>query len=196
MIVTADKYEKLLTSKGAGSWGRLDFEGDYTNLRVLDVRQMDGSPRIYFDGKREQILTGIRYQPVGRIPYRLMSGYCYKFMTHVEFVKPLPKEMTALVMSVQDMSDAAVCILSAPMTAGYKGSISFNVLAFRSLEIDQMSVVGRLVIFDGTIPIVEKEPEPKAPKEKKVKEPKEKEDKKKDEDSTPGKSENGGEADS
>jgi len=189
MIVTADKYEKLLTARGAGSWGRLDFEGNYANLRVLDVRQMDGSPRICFDSKREQVLAGVRYQPVARIPYRLMSGQCYKFMTHVEFIKPIPKGKYALVVSTQEMSNAAVCVLSAPILSGYKGSISFTVMAFRSLEIDQMAIVGRLMMFDETVPTMKKS----VPKKKSGKT---KPEEKKDENSTSSKPGDGGKADS
>lgn len=190
MIVTADKYEKLLTARGAGSWGRLDFEGNYTNLRVLDVRQMDGTPRISFDSKREQILAGVRYQPVARIPYRLMSGQCYKFMTHVEFIKPIPKGMYALVVSTQEMSDAAVCVLSAPVLSGYKGIISLTVMAFRSLEIDQMTIVGRLMMFNDKVPTVKKSVS------KKKKSGKTKPEEKKDEDSTSSRSGDGEKADS
>lgn len=186
MIVTVDKYEKLLTAKGTGSWGRLDFEGDCTNLRIFDVRQMDGSPKVYFDGKREQVVTGVRYQPVGRLPYRLMPGQCYKIMTHVEFIKPIPKGLTAVIVSTQGISDAAVCILSAPMLEGFKGLISFTVMAFRSLEIDSMAVIGRLMMFSSVVPPVKKSVKSSSRKKKGVK---------KDEDSASSKSKDGGKTD-
>lgn len=186
MIVTADKYEKLLKAVGTGSWGRLDFEEVFTNLRVLGIRQMDGSPKIYFDGKREQVLSGVRYQPVARIPYRLIPGQCYKVMTHVEFVKPIPKGMVAMVVPTQDTSDAAVEILSAPIAAGFKGPISFTVTAHRSLEIDQMAAIGRLMMFDSKVPTIKKPVKSSSNKKKEEK----------DEDSSPSKSGDGGKADS
>lgn len=149
MIVTADKYEKLLTSIGRGAWGRLDFEGDCTNLRITDVRQLDGYPRIYFDGKREQVVTGVRYQPTSRLPFPIMAGYCYKLTTNVEFVKPIPEGMYGLVIATQDMVDCGIMILSAPMMPGFKGVVIFSVMGIRSVELDSMVVGARLMLFSS-----------------------------------------------
>lgn len=190
MIVTVDKYERLLTAIGRGAWGRLDFDGDCTNLRVADVRQFDGYPRVYFNGQREQVITGVRYQPMTRVPFGLISGVCYKITTNVEFIKPIPKKMFGLVVSTQAMVDAGLMLLSAPMMAGYKGLITFSVLAARSVELDSMVVGAHLMMFDASVPVFVKVVGGKSSKSKieKLKG-------KKDEDGTSGKSSDGGKTD-
>jgi len=158
MILTVDKYEHLLTAVGQGAFGRLEFEGDLVNLRTFDVKQLDGYPKIYFDGRRVQVITGLRYQPVMRKPYAIVPNLAHKVITNVMFVKPLPEGMYALVVPVPEYSMAGGAILSAPLTAGFQGSVSFTTHTLRGVEVEDMTIIARLMFFGNEVFTVEKPP--------------------------------------
>lgn len=157
MILQPKEYEDLLRSTMSDSWSRLDYEGALLNLRLVGIRKVDAPVRSYFDAKREQVYTGMRYAPLGRTPYKLWAGSCYRVTTQVEFIKPVPDSVYGLVVPVSGLATGGFDILSGPIIPGFKGQIEFTVLAANALEIHELCIVGHLMMLGSYTPVVKPE---------------------------------------
>ena len=160
MLLNPRKYNNLLAARGAGAWGRLDYDGRYTNLRVRNVRQNDSNLRFYFDAGREQIVTGVRYAPIRANPFLMVPGYGYRITSHIEFVKPVPDDIMVLVVSNRMMADHGLQIISAPLEPGFKGLVEFTCTTICALSIEDMIAIGYLMFFtiDDVIPLTDEKP--------------------------------------
>jgi len=160
MLVNPRKYNSLLAARGAGAWGRLDYDGRYTNLRVRNVRQNDSNLRFYFDASREQIVTGVRYAPIRANPFLMVPGYGYRITSHIEFVKPVPDNVMVLVVPNRMMAENGLQIISAPLEPGFRGLVEFTCTTLCALSIEDMIAVGYLMFFtmDDVVSSIEEEP--------------------------------------
>lgn len=156
MLLKAEQYESLLTATGQGAWGRLDYRGNDVNLRVETVKMLDGTPRIYFDGNREQSINGLRFQPVSRDPYRLKPGYLYQITTNVEFIKEIPKGMHARIGVPYEMSQLGIVMNQAVLYEGFRGRVMMTIFVVREVEFEDMIAMGTLSFY-GEPPVEKKE---------------------------------------
>jgi len=153
MLIDPKRYNNLLAARGAGAWGRLDYDGRYTNLRVLNVRQNDSNLRFYFDAGREQVVTGVRYAPIRANPFLMVPGYGYRITSHIEFVKPVPDDIMVLVIPNRMLAENGLQIISAPLVPGFKGLVEFTCMTICALSIEDMIAVGHLMFFTIDDPV-------------------------------------------
>lgn len=160
MIIKSEKFEDLLKSTMTGSWGRLDYENGNVNVRVVGMREFDTTKsRVYFNPKREQVVTGPRYVLM-RSPFRLSIGRGYKLTSQLELVKPVPEGYVGMVIPNEMMTRVGLDIISAPMYEGFKGVIEVSVLPIGYVELTEMSSVGSLVFFELSDGVKKQAPKP------------------------------------
>jgi hypothetical protein len=154
MLVKASKFEGMMASNGYGAFGTLDYD-DAGNvvLRTTDVRSADvsGSVRVYFDSKREQVVTGRRFDPMGSGLVLMRPGTFYRIQTQVEILEPLPPGIRIMPVLSQDVADF-MTITSGPMLEGFVGPVFFTIQPYRKVEIEKMTSLASLVFFqDGSL---------------------------------------------
>jgi hypothetical protein len=153
MIAKATKYEKLLKARGAGAFGKVEYDGELkVILRTADVKTADlsGTVRVYFNNKREQVMSGRRFDPMGSNLVLLRPGAFYRIHTTTEIAKPIPEGVSALVVLNEDAADV-VMVTTRPFRAGYVGLISFTIQPFRRIELEKMTSIASLMFFDETV---------------------------------------------
>ncbi len=153
MIVKATKYEKLLESNGAGSFANIEYADEMSViLRTGEVKTADlsGIVRIQFDGKREQVISGRRFDPMGSNLVLMRQGSFYRVYSTVEIVEPIPKGVSAMIVLNDDAADVMM-IATAPLREGFTGRVQFTIQPFRRLEMEKMTSIARLVFFEETV---------------------------------------------
>jgi len=153
MIAKATDFEKIMKANGAGSFGKVEYADEMgVLLRTGSMKTADlsGTVRVYFDGKREQVMTGRRFDPMGSGLLLMRAGSFYKVYSTLEIVKPIPEGVTAMVVLLPDIADLMV-VTTAPFRAGFTGAINFNVQPFRRMEVEEMVCLGKLVFFRDTV---------------------------------------------
>ena len=150
MIARATRYEKLLKARGAGAFGKVEYDGELkVILRTSDVKTADlsGTVRVYFNNKREQVMSGRRFDPMGSNLVLMRAGAFYRIHTTIEVVKPLPEGVSALVVLNEDAADV-VMVTTRPFRAGYVGLVSFTIQPFRRIEMEKMTSIASLMFFE------------------------------------------------
>lgn len=153
MIAEATRYEKLLKANGAGAFSKIEYADERrVVLRTSDVKTADlsGTVRVYFDGKREQVMTGRRFDPMGSGLILLRPGMFYRVYTTLEFVEPIPSGVSALVVLTDEANDV-VMTTTAPLREGYVGPVMFTIQPFRRIEMDKMTSIAHLMFFEDTV---------------------------------------------
>jgi hypothetical protein len=153
MIAKATNYEKLLKARGIGAFGKVEYDGELkVILRTSDVKTADlsGTVRVYFNNKREQVMSGRRFDPMGSNLVLMRAGAFYRIHTTIEIVKPIPEGVSALVVLNDDAADV-VMVTTRPFRAGYAGLISFTIQPFRRIEMEKMTSIASLMFFDDTV---------------------------------------------
>lgn len=153
MIAKATRYEKLLKARGAGAFGKVEYDGELrVILRTSDVKTADlsGTVRVYFNNKREQVMSGRRFDPMGSNLVLMRAGAFYRIHTTIEIVKPIPEGVSALVVLNEDAADV-VMVTTRPFRAGYVGLVSFTIQPFRRIEMEKMTSIASLMFFDDTV---------------------------------------------
>lgn len=148
MRVEAIKFEKSLKSVGSGSWGRLEFENNDVVLRIMGVKQAEGRVQLYFDGKREQIVShGRLYSPMtSHRPYYFRAGVSYLITTQVNLVKPLPKGIEGRI-----VGNSHLAIMGGIITSGAvreAGVVEYSLYCTRKAEVMEMITLCSLVFED------------------------------------------------
>jgi len=154
MIAKATKYERLLKSTGAGAFGKIEYANETSViLRTGEVKTADlsGIVRIQFDSKREQVVSGRRFDPMGSNLVLMRQGSFYRVYSTVEIVKPIPKGVTAMIVLDEEAADVMM-IATAPLREGFIGRVQFTIQPFRRVEMEKMTSVARLVFFEDYVP--------------------------------------------
>ena len=155
MITKAVKYVKFLKARGAGVFGKVEYDDqDQIILRTSDVRTADlsGTVRLFFNNQREQLMTGRRFDPMPSGLVLLRRGAFYRIYSTIEVVKPLPKGVSAIV----TLSEAAMDVMTistVPYREGYTGPVVFMIQPFRKIEIEKMTSIAGLMFFEETVNI-------------------------------------------
>lgn len=150
MVAKAMKFEKMMKAAGAGAFSRVEYdENDRVVLRTSDVKtaDMSGTVRLYFDSKREQVLSGRRFDPMGSGLILMRPGQFYRVYTTLEIVEPLPKGVHAEVVTYDDISDILM-VTTGVFREGYVGPIYFTVQPYRKIEMERMTSLGSLIFFE------------------------------------------------
>lgn len=153
MIAEATRYEKFLEARGAGAFGKVEYESaTKITLRTAEVKTADlsGTVRVYFNSKREQVISGRRFDPMGSGLLLLRPGMFYRVYTTLQIVKPLPKSISALVTLNDDAADVMM-VTTAPFQEGYVGPVTFTIQPFRKIELEKMTSIATLVFFEEMI---------------------------------------------
>lgn len=157
MIAKATNYEKLLKARGVGAFGKVEYDGELkVILRTSDVKTADlsGTVRVYFNNKREQVMSGRRFDPMGSNLVLMRAGAFYRIHTTIEIARPIPEGVSALVVLNDDAADV-VMVTTRPFRAGYTGLISFTIQPFRRIEMEKMTSIASLMFFDDTVNVPE-----------------------------------------
>lgn len=152
MIADASRFEKILKATGSGAFGNVEYDDrGLTVLRTVEVKTMDmsGTVRLYFDSKREQVLSGRRFDPMGSGLILLRPGQFYRVYTNIEVDSPLPAGVSAVVELLPDISDVLM-VTGGPFREGFSGPVSFTVQPYRKVEIERMTSLGGLMFFEDT----------------------------------------------
>jgi len=155
MIVKAVRYEKFLKARGAGVFGKVEYDDqDQIILRTSDVRTADlsGTVRLFFNNQREQLMTGRRFDPMPSGLVLLRPGAFYRIHSTIEVVKPLPKGVSAIVTLNEAAMDVMV-ISAVPYREGYVGPLAFMIQPFRRIELEKMTSIAGLMFFEETVNI-------------------------------------------
>ena len=147
MILETKQFEGLLKSTVRGAWTNLDYDNGLVNVRVKNVREFEGTARMYFDLKREQVATGPRFT-IMRPPYRLVMGRGFRVTSQLEFIEPIKDGYVAMVIPNEMATRVGIDILSPPMYPGFVGEIEFSVISAGYVELTDMVSLGRLMFFD------------------------------------------------
>jgi len=153
MIAEAIKYEELLESRAAGSFGKIEYENENkVLLRTSSVKTADlsGTVRLYFNNQREQRMVGRRFDPMPSGLILMRPGAFYRVYTIIEIVKPIPEGVSALVVLNSDTSDVMM-VTTAPFYTGFIGLISFTVQPYRRIEIEKMTSLASLMFFEASV---------------------------------------------
>jgi hypothetical protein len=153
MIAKAIQYEELLTAIGEGAFGKVEYANESKIiLRTADVKTSDlsGTVRVYFNNKREQVMSGRRFDPMGSNLVLLRPGAFYRVYTTIKIVEPIPEGVSALVVLNEDADDVMM-ITTGPMRTGYVGLIAFTIQPFRRIEIEKMTSIASLMFFEDTV---------------------------------------------
>lgn len=161
MIVDAKKYQSLLKATGGGAFSRLEFENQGVIIRIIHVKQMTGYIRMYFNQDRDQIVSGRRFEPLRGDPFRMNEREFYKFYTNLEFVKPIPEELTAMVVVRDELSDLFL-VTAAPFKAGFKGQVMFVAQTTQRTEMESNVTLASLMFFEDVSKMTPKASEPKS----------------------------------
>ena len=148
MIAEAMRYEKSLQAIG-------DIEYDGENkvvLRTADVKTADlsGSVRLYFDNRRDQVMTGRRFDPMSSNLVLMRPGMFYRVYSNIAVIEPLPAGVSALVVLNNDVADVLM-ITTGPFLEGFIGQVCFTVQPFRKLEMEKMTSLGNLMFFEDVV---------------------------------------------
>lgn len=157
MILKPSVYEELLRSVAQDSWSRLSYIGDLLELRLVDVKRLDAGSRIYFDGKREQVVSGLRYAPGGSSPYRMWPEETYRITTQIEFVKPMPEGMMAQFYVNEDLARAGLFVTANPILEGFRDRVAITAVVSERLEIQSLCAIGYLAFYGEDRPVTESE---------------------------------------
>ncbi len=150
MIAEATRNEKFLRVLGAGAFGKVEYESKTrVLLRTSQVKTADmgGTVRIYFNSKREQIMSGRRFDPMGSGLLLLRPGLFYRIYTTTEIKEPLPQGVSALVVLNDDVAEVMM-LTTAPFREGYTGLVTLTILPFRKVEIEKMTSLATLMFFE------------------------------------------------
>jgi hypothetical protein len=145
MIAKADKFEKNLTAMGSGAFGKLEYAGNSIVLRAATLKTPDrgSSVRMYFDGDRNQVMTGRRFDIMGEL-WLMRQNNAYRVYTHVRLDEELPEGVSATVELTDDAKDV-MGLMSVNVKPGEL--ISFTIFVFRNMEFDHMSSLANLVFY-------------------------------------------------
>jgi hypothetical protein len=125
---------------------------------------MDSPVRVYFDANREQVVSGVRYAPIGH-PYKMWIAKGYTIQTQVEIIKPIPKHWVVRIVPNEGVVIGGMNIMSSLVLPGFKGELNITVGMINNMELRDMCAIGYLM-FEG-----ESKPQPK-PKPKSKPQPK------------------------
>lgn len=144
-----EKFEEYLEANGSGAFGKIEYNDSGVILRssILKTPDRGAAVRVYFDGERNQVMTGRRFEVMSS-QWLIRRNSFYRIYTNVDLVKPLPKGISARIELTEDGKDV-FGIMSFSIEPD--GNISYTVLALRSVEIEPMCSFATL-IFDGGFP--------------------------------------------
>ena len=165
MILEPKGYKHLLKSVVPGSWGRLDFENSMVSVRVMDIRTIDGSLRVYFGHDREQVMSGQRYHPMSRVPWGMGPGYVYRLDSQIELVKEIPEGMKVQLVIDPEIAASGAFVTPLTLAPGWRGRVSMCIMVTRPTTFDSMVKIGGLLFEQDVKPAV---PKNKAPAKKKA----------------------------
>lgn len=143
------KMEKLLIADGSGAFGHIEYdEESRVILRSAYMKTADtsGSIRFYFNAKREEVVTGRKFDPVGG-QWLLRSGSAYRIYTNIVFEKPIPKGGRVEIVPTPDAADVLM-IADPVLREGFEGRVYFTVIPFRRIQLDEYVSLARLVVSD------------------------------------------------
>jgi len=152
MIAKATQYEGFLKALGAGAFGKLEYDGETRILlRTAGVKTTDlsGTVRVYFNSKREQVMSGRRFDPMGSGLLLLRPGLFYRICTTITVVEPLPQGVSALVV-LNDEAAGVMLITTGPFREGFVGPVAFTIQPFRKIEVERMTSFASLMFFEET----------------------------------------------
>lgn len=151
MIAEAMKFEELLKANGSGAFGNVEYDGsNRVILRTAEVKtaDMSGTVRLYFDNRREQVLSGRRFDPMGSGLILLRPGQFYRVYTTLEFVEPIPRGVHAEVVTYSDVADILM-VTTGTFWEGYAGPVYFTIQPYRKVELERMTSLGGLMFFES-----------------------------------------------
>ena len=150
MRINADKFDSSLKADGGGAFSRVEYLDNGVLLRVATVKELTGAAHFYFGSDRAQIMTGMGFSAVpfagGAVGYRLRYGSFYKFITNIEFVKPIPEYVHAEIEVLSNMC-GDMFVIPIKFKPGFKGRISFTASMTRRTEMVEMFAFSRLIFF-------------------------------------------------
>ncbi len=150
MIAKAEKFEKHLEAVGSGAFGKVEYNGNGIILRSSTLKTPDrgSSVRMYFDGDRNQVMTGRRFDIMGEL-WLMRQNNAYRIYTNVVLDKKLPDDVVAHVELSEDAKDV-MGLMSASVVVGEP--ISFTVFTFRAIEFEKMTTLATLVFHEEVKP--------------------------------------------
>lgn len=138
-------YEQCLQSMGGGSFGEIEFDGvDKVLLRTAGIKttEVSGAVRMYFNARREEVISGRRFEPVSNNLLRPMV--VYKILTTLK-IKDLPLGIHPKVALTVDASDVFALIADIP-SISEDGTVAYFIMPFRKVDLEKMTSPARLML--------------------------------------------------
>lgn len=141
-----ETFETYLKASGAGAFKRVEIDGDSVILRslTLKVPARGTGSKLYFDGDRNEVMTGRRFDPLGSL-WLLRGGGACRVYSNLTLAKELPEGVKSWIELTEDAKDAFGLM---NWTIAVDEAIQFTVFAFRPIEIEPMCSIARLR-FEG-----------------------------------------------
>jgi hypothetical protein len=148
MILKAEKLEGILKATGEGAFGKLEVENDTIVLRTMALKttDMSGTIHIYFDEKRQQLMTGRLYDPLPSGLLLMYPNRFYRVFTHIEVESSIPNNGYGRILLTPE-AEGVMAIMTPIIHIGYTGQIAFTVIPFRKVEMTMMTTIANLSII-------------------------------------------------
>jgi hypothetical protein len=114
VVLKSETVSHWMRATGDGAWGELEHVQEATKVRLKWMRYLDGHARVYFDARRDQVVTGPRFAMM-RSPYGMGPGYCYRVTTQLEFIRRIPKGLVGIVVPTDMMTQLGLSVISSPL---------------------------------------------------------------------------------
>lgn len=154
MRISPEGLESSLAARGPGSFGRVEYGTDFELILRLDsVKSADSSGvvRVYFDTKREQVVTGRMFEPMSSGLIGLRPGQFYKVYTTLALSDDFPEDVKLKVEPSPSVSEL-FAIVSGPIADPV---VSFIIQPFRRVELVPMVDIARLSFFVDDVKVEE-----------------------------------------
>jgi len=148
MFVEASKFEEHFEAVGPGAFNNIEYANPLSMVlrtSVIKTADVSGSVRLYFDNKRNEVMTGRRFEPLGI--WFLRAGSVYKMTTTLKLTGAIPPDTMIKVKLTEDSQDVMM-LIDSEARVDSDGFVYFMVLPFRRIEMEKMTSVARLM-FKG-----------------------------------------------
>lgn len=149
MVAKVSEYEDMIKADGGGAFDHIEYDGERRVIlrsSFLKTADLSGSVRFYFDARREEVVTGRKFDPVSG-QWLLRPGSVYRVYTNVVVTEPLPEGVRIEVIPTDDAAD--VMVFSNPVLySGFEGRVYFTVMPFRRVSLDEMVSLARMSFID------------------------------------------------
>jgi deoxycytidine triphosphate deaminase len=142
----------IFEADGGGSFSNVEFNEDGSVLaRSLDVKSSDvsGAARLYFDNRRNEVLTGRLFEPIGG-RWLLRTNVCYRIITNL--IAKIPEDMVGIVRPRRGLEDVLM-VNNMVLYPGFDGRIEPIISTYRKLDLEPFVSLVEVVLFPvGSLP--------------------------------------------